>query len=76
MAKKYVFVRMPEDVYNIYKNIKVKMELDIKQITGRNIPLTMPKVFRAVASPDLNKNFIEVDLKDLVSLAKNRRPRL
>lgn len=75
MAKKYVFVRMPNDIYQLYKGIKIKMEKDIKGVTGKRIPLTMPKVFRAVASPKINQNFIEIDLKTLVELAKQRRRR-
>ncbi len=73
MAKKYVFVRMPVDVYNIYKGLKVKMETDIKNISGKQIPLTMPKVFKAVASPEFNENFIEIDLKKLTEFAKRGR---
>lgn len=73
MAKKYIFVRMPEDVYNLYRGIKIKMEGDIKKVTGRDIPLTMPKVFKAIASPDLNENFIQVDLNNLVRLTKEKR---
>lgn len=75
MVKKYIFVRMPADIYKIYEGIKVKMEKDITQVVGKRIPLTMPKVFRAVASPTLNKNFIAVDLNDLVNLAKEKRKR-
>jgi len=73
MAKKYVFVRMPADVYNLYKGIKIKMEADIEKVAGKPIPLTMPKVFKAVVSPNLNRNFIEVDLNNLVDLAKKGR---
>jgi len=73
MAKKYVFVRMPAEIYNMYKNIKVNMETDIQQITGKRIPLTMPKVFKAIASPELNENFIQVDMNSLIKLAKEKR---
>lgn len=72
MAKRYIFVRMPEDVYKLYKNIQVKMERDITKVTGKETNLTMPKVFRAVASPDLNENFIQVDLQNLIKMAKLR----
>lgn len=73
MAKKYVFVRMPVKVYNVYKGIKLKMEADIKKVYGRKVPLTMPKVFHAVASPKYNENFIQVDMKNLINLAKLKR---
>lgn len=73
MAKKYVFVRMPVEVFNRYKEIKINMERDIKAVTGKHIPLTMPKVFKAVASPKMNENFIQVDMKKLVELAKQKR---
>lgn len=73
MAKKYIFVRMPEEIYKRYRNIKINMEKDIHKVTGKDIKLTMPKVFKAVASPDLNENFIQVDLNKLVKLAKEKR---
>lgn len=73
MVKKYVFVRMPEDIFNIYKGIQVKMQGDLKKFTGKDIKVTMPKVFKAVASPDFNENFIQVDIKKLVEVAKKRR---
>jgi hypothetical protein len=73
MSKKYVFVRMPENIYKDYKNVKAKMEGDIEKVTGRRIPLTMPKVFRAIISPEFNSNFIEVDLKKLVNLAREKK---
>lgn len=73
MAKRYVFVRMPEDIFRIYKGIQVKMKTDLKKFTGKDIKVTMPVVFKAVASPEFNKNFIEVNLKDLAYLAKRRR---
>jgi hypothetical protein len=73
MAKKYIFVRMPENVYNLYKNIKVKMEADIGKVTGKQTSLPMTKVFRAVASPDINENYIQIDVKDLLNLARNKK---
>ena len=76
MAKKYIFVRMPEDIYGLYKNIKVKMENDITKVTGKPTTLTMPKVFKAVASPDFNENFIQIDLRKLVSMGTNRKFKL
>jgi hypothetical protein len=72
MPKRY-FVALPSDVYNIYKNIKVNMENDIEKVAGKRIPLTMPKVFRAVASPEFNANFIEIDIRKLTQLAKEKR---
>jgi len=73
MAKKYIFVRMPEEIYKRYLQIKVNMEKDITKVTGKPTNLTMPKVFRAVASPDLNENFIQVDINNLVKLAREKR---
>jgi hypothetical protein len=73
MAKRYIFVRMPEDVYKLYKNIQVKMEKDITKVTGKETTLTMPKVFRAVASPDFNENFIQVDLRNLIKMSKEKK---
>lgn len=73
MVKKYVLVRMPIQVYQKYKDVKMKMETDISRFYGRRIPMTMPKVFKAVIDPKFNENFIEVDLKKLTGLAKNRR---
>jgi hypothetical protein len=73
MAKKYVFVRMPTDVYKMYKGIKIKAENDITKITGKRIPLTMPKVFKMVASPKFNENWIMVDKSNLIKLAREKR---
>ena len=73
MGKRYIFVRMPEEIYNRYVFIKKSMEKDITKVTGKEIKLTMPKVFKAVASPDLNENYIQVDMSKLVKLAKEKR---
>jgi hypothetical protein len=73
MAKKYIFVRMPEDIYKRYKDIKFNMERDLKTVTGKETHLTMPKVFRAVASPDLNENYIQIDIANLIKLAKEKK---
>lgn len=73
MAKRYIFVRMPEEIYKRYLNIKVNMEKDLTRVTGKETKLTMPKVFRAVASPDLNENYIQVDMSKLIKLAKEKR---
>jgi len=73
MAKRYIFVRMPEEIYRRYVNIKVGMEKDITKVTGKETKLTMPKVFKAVASPDFNENYIQVDMKKLIKLAQEKR---
>lgn len=70
MAKKYVFVRMPADVYKMFYGKKIKMEADIKEMTGKKIPLTMPKVFKLVA-----RNPVEIDKFNLVKFAKLKRRR-
>jgi len=69
MAIKYIFVRMPEETYNLYKGIKCKMEQDVKKVTGKETRLPMTKVFRAIASPDINENYIQVKLEDLIKLS-------
>lgn len=76
MAKKYVFVRMPLEIYKLYTNIKLNMEKDIKLVSGREIRLTMPKVFKAVASPRFNENYIQIDMGKLLDLAREKRRRL
>lgn len=68
MAKKYVFVRMPAEVFQLYYGKKIRMEKDIKEITGRDIPLTMPKVFKLVG-----KNPVEIDKDILVKFARMKR---
>ncbi|MDI6738158.1 MAG: hypothetical protein QME12_06635 [Nanoarchaeota archaeon] len=45
----------------------------MKAYTGREIKLPMTRVFKVVASPMLNENYIQVDLKKLVQFAKKRR---
>jgi len=72
MAKRYVFVRMPYEVFDLYKNIKVRMENDITKVTGRPTTVTMPKVFKAVVSPDINENYIQIGLKNLISMANKK----
>lgn len=72
--KRYVFVRMPVEVHQKYLNVKIKMEDDIRKITGKkNLHLTMPKVYNAVVSPDFNENYIQVDLKKLASVARKKK---
>lgn len=73
MVKKYVMVRMPIEIMQMYKGAKKNMESDIEKVAGKRIPLTMPKVFKAVISPQINENYIQVDLKKLVELAKQKR---
>lgn len=66
MAKKYVFVRMPEDIHRKYVIIKGNMENDLSRVAGKQIKLTMPKVFNAVIDPRVNENYIQVDLKKML----------
>ncbi len=73
MARRYVFVRMPVLIYRRYTQIRANMERDLTKITGKPTKLTMPKVFRAVASPEFNENYIKVDMKKLVKLSKEKR---
>lgn len=74
MAKKYVFVRMPEEIYQKYTRVQQKMNFDLRKITGRkDIKLTMPKVFNAVISPNLNENCIQVDFSKMIMLAKKKK---
>ena len=68
MAKRYVFVRMPKEIYNKFVIKKEKMEADIKQITGRNIPLTMPKVWALVS-----KNPVEIEFSNLIQVTKKKK---
>ena len=72
MAQKYIFVRLPRDTFQLYKGIQLKMISDMKAYTGREIKLPMTKVFRAVAHPMLNENYIEIDMKKLVQFAKKK----
>lgn len=70
MAKRYVMLRMPKDIYDRYLGVKQKMESDISRVAGTPLKLSMPSVFNAVINPELNDNFIEVDLKKLRRLGK------
>ena len=72
MPKKYKIVRMPVETYRRYFNIKCSMENDLKKLTGKPQKLTMTKVFKAVVNPQLNENYIQVDLKNLLKLSKRR----
>lgn len=71
MAKKYIYVRMPLEVYNLYLNKKKNMERDLKYITGKRIPLTMPKVFKLVGN-----NPTEIERNHLLNIAKKKRGEL
>lgn len=73
MVKKYVFVRMPVETYNRYLDIQKKMRIDLRSMTGRDIKLPMTKVFKAVASPQFNENFIQIDLRKLNDFVKRRK---
>jgi mannose/fructose/N-acetylgalactosamine-specific phosphotransferase system component IID len=73
MVKKYVFIRLPSEVYDNAKKIQMKMQKDIQQIVGRPIPLTMTKVFKAILSPEYNMNFIEIRSESLIKLAKEKK---
>lgn len=73
MAKKYHLIRMPEDIFQRYKGIKLNMEKDISKVMGKPVRLTMPKVFRAVASPEINENYIQISMEKLIKLAKSKQ---
>lgn len=70
MATRYVFVRMPTEVYNLFYNKKIRMERDIKEVTGKKIPITMPKVFRMVGA-----NPVEIDIDSIINIASKKRGR-
>lgn len=72
MGKRY-WIAVPKDVYQNIWNTKDNMEKDISRITGKRIPMTLPKVLRATFHPKYNENFIQVDIKKLVDLAKKKR---
>jgi len=76
MTKKYVFVRMPEETYNRYKNIKLNMENDVKNFLGRDVNIPMTNVFKAIVSPEYNEKFIQIDLHKLSGLGIKRRRKL
>lgn len=59
---------MPEDVFKMFQKKKVKMEADVEKIVGKHVPLTMPKVFRLVASTP-----VEIYHDDLIKVAKNKK---
>ncbi len=55
---------MPSEVYEMFYAKKVRMEKDVREITGKNIPLTMPKVFRLIANHQ-----VEIDMDYLAKFA-------
>lgn len=66
MAINYVFVRMPEPVFQRYKDIQVELLNDLKTLTGKNIKIPMTKIFDIVVSTEWNENYIQIDLKKLI----------
>lgn len=62
---------MPREIFEKFKAKKIRMETDLKQLTGRRIPLTMPKVWALVA-----KNPVEISFDNLITSAKGRRIRI
>lgn len=70
MTKKYVFVRMPSDIYAKYVRVKHTMEKDLKFITGKELRLTMPKVFNAMVSNNIRDNRTNIEPTNLVRLAR------
>lgn len=72
MAQKYVFVRMPVQTYERYFQIRQQMQHDLSHIAGKPIKIPMTKVFKAIASPEFNENFIQINLKKMLGFVKNR----
>lgn len=70
---RYKFIRLPVPTFNLYKNVKIKMENDLTRIYGKPKRLTMTKVFRAVIDPALNENYIQIDLGKLNKYARKKR---
>jgi hypothetical protein len=74
LVKHYRIVRMPEEIYQKYFGVKLRMESDIRRVTGKQyLKLSMPKVFNAIIDPKLNENFIEVDLLRLSKLSQRKK---
>lgn len=74
MVKRY-WVAVPSDVYQNLTKTKERMEKDVSRFAGRRIPMTFSKVLRATFDPNYNENFIQVDIKKLSNLAKQKRER-
>ena len=74
LVRRYRIVRMPEEIYQKYYGVKLKMESDIRKVTGRqDLRLSMPKVFNTIIDPKMNENFIEVDLFKLSQLSRKKK---
>jgi len=78
MAKKYVMVRMPEDVHQRFMQIKAEMERDVNKfnnigkISSKVIKLPKSQVLRAIIFPEYNLNYIRVPLKKLSELGSKK----
>ena len=70
MAKRYIFVRMPVDIYGKYTFIKNDLENNIGKIIKKPVKLTMTKVFDAVVSQDVN---IDLSKCLIVKIKKNEK---
>lgn len=73
---RYRMVKMPENIYKKYFDVRLRMEKDLLSYTGIPKRLDMPIVFDAIISH--NENFVQVDLNklnDLLSLRKRGRKR-
>jgi len=76
MRRQYKFIRLPKETYDKYYSTKCKMENDLQAFTGKkHLKMTMPKVFEAFVNPKVNKHWVEIDLRDLHTLAKLKRGR-
>jgi hypothetical protein len=73
MVKKYVFVRIPVETYARYKHIKTNVELDLKKYSGKTIKVPMTKVFKMVASPEFNENYIQLDLGKVSKFMRGKK---
>ncbi len=72
MARRYVFVRMPEETFNLYKAINIKQNNDLIKLGVQQRVLPMTFTFRSVVDPKINENYIQIDLKNLIN---NTRPK-
>lgn len=76
MVKKYKMYRLPEEISCIYEGLQKKMQEDIDKynaITNKKTKITMPMVFKIVASPELNKNYIRVKFEDINNLKRAKK---
>jgi hypothetical protein len=60
MAIKYVFVRIPEPTFKIFKGVQTDLNTKVKTLTGKSINIPMTKVFKLVATPTLNPKIREL----------------